>query len=387
MLESTKILLRLSELRESINKATEATDASELEAWRNESLKLEAEYRAALNDESREAVPVQDGQPAEVRSLLRDASLTAYVQAAINQRPVEGREAELSAAMGLPAHSFPLELLTESRAIATITGDTEGNQRPVIGQLFPNASSTFLGITAETVPVGEALYPVLSTGATVHSPAKDAAAAESTAAFTVKTLKPGRLQAGFSYAVENAAVFAGLDASLQANLREALGNELDAKIVSLLNSTAVAADPDAPSAQTDATGYLSAMYEAVDGVRAQTLRDCRILVGVGTGGVYAHMASRYESSVRDNALNILNRESGGVRASAHIPAYANNHQDAILRKGAARDAVAALWQGVRVIVDPYTKAGEGEIVLTANMLYAADVVRAAGFERHAFRTS
>ena len=112
-----------------------------------------------------------------------------------------------------------------------------------------------------------------------------------------------------------------------------------------------------------------------------------MLVGVGTGGVYAHMASRYDSSIRDNGLNILNRESGGVRASAHIPAYAGDHQDAIIRVGMARDAVLALWQGVRLISDPYTAAGEGEVIINANMLHAIDVLRADGFARVAFRTS
>ena len=234
--------------------------------------------------------------------------------------------------------------------------------------------------------MGQALYPVLTTGATVDDPAKGAAGAESTGAITVKTLTPSRLHASLRYTLEDAALLSGMDASFQDNLRDALGNDLDSKIIGKLNSTAVAADPAAPGSASDADSYTSAIYSRVDGKRAQTARDIRMLVGVGTGGVYSHMAGVYQANARDSVLNILNRESGGVRASAHIPAYAANHQDAIIRVGMARDAVAALWQAVRLLSDPYTAADEGEIILTANMLYATDVLRADGFARVAFRT-
>ena len=177
----------------------------------------------------------------------------------MNRRVVEGREAELSAAFGLPMDSFPLQLLTDSRriedrAIATISGDTQGNAQSILAQIFPGSAAAFLGITAETVPAGQALYPVLSTGATVESPDKGAATTESTGAITVKTLVPSRLSAALRYTIEDAALLSGMDASFQDNLRDALGSDLDGKVVAKLNSTAVAADPSAPGAQTEGYG-------------------------------------------------------------------------------------------------------------------------------------
>ena len=41
--------------------------------------------------------------------------------------------------------------------------------------------------------------------------------------------------------------------------------------------------------------------------------------------------------------------------------------------------VAALWQGVSLIPDEITKAGTGQIVITAVMLHAVKILRTDGF--------
>ena len=71
--------------------------------------------------------------------------------------------------------------------------------------------------------------------------------------------------------------------------------------------------------------------------------------------------------------------TGGVRVSAHVPAARSNKQDAIVRLGMRRDMVAAIWENVAFIPDEVTKAANGQIVITAVMLHAIKIVRAAGF--------
>ena len=41
--------------------------------------------------------------------------------------------------------------------------------------------------------------------------------------------------------------------------------------------------------------------------------------------------------------------------------------------------VAPVWEGVTLIPDEVTKASTGQIVITAVMLYAVKIIRAAGF--------
>ena len=50
-----------------------------------------------------------------------------------------------------------------------------------------------------TVPVGEHVFPVLTTNADVGTPAENAAQAETTGAFSADVLSPSRLQASFFF--------------------------------------------------------------------------------------------------------------------------------------------------------------------------------------------
>ena len=49
-------------------------------------------------------------------------------------------------------------------------------------------------------------------------------------------------------------------------------------------------------------------------------------------------------------------------------------------------AVAPVWQGITMIRDPYTEAGEGRIQLTAHMLFDFVMRRTDGWEHYWIRT-
>ena len=105
----------------------------------------------------------------------------------------------------------------------------------------------------------------------------------------------------------------------------------------------------------------------------------RLLVGSAT---LAHMSGLYRgNSADDSAVDSVRRISGGLRVSPHVAAVASNKQDVIVRRGTRRDAVAPMWQGVQLIPDEITKAGTGEIVVTAVLLAAFKVLRTGGFAR------
>ena len=73
--------------------------------------------------------------------------------------------------------------------------------------------------------------------------------------------------------------------------------------------------------------------------------------------------------------------TGGVRVSAHVPAVTSTKQQAVVRLGARRDMVAALWAGVTIIPDEVTRAKQGEIVITAVLLAGIKILRSAGFRK------
>ena len=81
-----------------------------------------------------------------------------------------------------------------------------------------------------------------------------------------------------------------------------------------------------------------------------------------------------------SALDSLMMRVGGVRVSSHVPAPSNTHkQNVIVRRGARRDMVQAHWMGITIIPDEVTRAGTGEIKVTAVMLVSTKILRSDGF--------
>ena len=180
MTTAQKIAIRLSEIRQALNELSgkdgELTEAEEkdLRSLSTEYPKLEARHRAAMISESTEEAAALDGdgdgdgEDREHRELRSRSRLARFVAAAMDGVPVQGAEAEFSAAAGCPG-SIPLELFEVRRSD---TGDPErravtpapgyhgrkpSGDRP--GDIRPKSAASWLGIEMPTVPVGDAGYP------------------------------------------------------------------------------------------------------------------------------------------------------------------------------------------------------------------------------------
>ena len=135
----------------------------------------------------------------------------------------------------------------------------------------------------------------------------------------------------------------------------------------------------AAAAVTTFAAYLSAFgHSRVDG------RFASALVGrAGRHGLVRRMRTRAISTAATNAdysaLDALDRKTGGVRVSAHVPSVASKKQNAVIRLGMHdRAALQVMWDGV-TIVDEITKAKTGEVAITAILLVATKILRADSF--------
>ena len=387
MLKSQTLTIELSEKRERANvllgkDELSAEERAELDSLSKRLIEIEPEIRAALAVENTET-RADPGEGAELRALVSRANLGGIFEAVMEHRATSGAERELQDHFGLAGNVVPLALLRdepEIRAVTPAPADVGQNQAPIIPGVFPQSCAAFLGVDMPTVGVGEAVYPVLTTNATVHTPAENADADDTTGAFTADVLSPSRLQAAFFYSREDRARFAGMAESLRQNLTDALADGMDKQVIAgtngLLHSTNLANHNTA--AVTDFAAYLSNFgYGRVDGKWASMTGDLRAVVGAGT---YAHMGSVYRNnSVDRNALDRLVEITGGIKVSAHVPTVASKKQNSIVRLGTRRDMVAPIWEGVTLIPDEITKAKSGEIVVTAVMLHAVKILRTAGF--------
>ena len=388
MKASQKIALEMSTKREALNALLAVDEMSveqraEMGVLTTRMQELETEARAAIMAEDVPTItttPATDGEDRELRSLIDRANIGAIFEATLEHRTTDGVEAELQAHFKLAANAIPLALL-ETRAVTPAPGDVGTQQSTIIPGVFPQSCAAFLAVDMPTVGVGEAVYPVLTQNATAQTPAENAAAAETTGSFSADVLSPSRIQASFFYSREDRARFSGMDEALRANLSDALSDKMDGEILAggkgLLSGTNLPNHNS--SAEATYAHYRSELgYGRVDGTYAASVGDLKIVVGAAT---YGHAAAAFRSANAGDraALEDLMQVTGGVKVSAHVPAVASKKQLAVIRLGSRRDMVSPVWEGVTLIPDEITKAGMGQIVVTAVMLYAVKILRADGF--------
>ena len=105
-------------------------------------------------------------------------------------------------------------------------------------------------------------------------------------------------------------------------------------------------------------------------------------------GSYARAGAVYRGTNGDRtAASELDRLTAGLRVSAHVPAVAATKQNNIVRLGMRRDCVAPIWEGITLIPDDITMAKKGQIIITAILLHAVKIIRAAGFHKQQVQVS
>ena len=399
MLDSQRLQIRISEIRSRLNEISGFESAAYTEEIRQEQDNLttefreaETKYRAATileDEETQNGLPL-DAEIRELQRLTERASVGDILSATFEKRQTSGEAAELQQHYGLGSHQVPLEMLrvsrgVEERAAATVPASIgDASQGEVITPIFSSGDGAFLSIARPTVPTGDAAYPVLSTLPSVKGPFTDSSEATQTdATFVANSLAPERLQASFSYRRTEAARFAGLDSSLRLALSGGLEEALDKQAISGTDGllTATNLPNNNVSAVTTFQLYLSGLlYGRVDGRYARTPGDVRMIVGQGT---FSHASGAYKGNNSDESgVERLQEKSGGLRVSAHVPAVASNKQNALIRLGMERGAaVQPIWQGVSLVIDEFTRAAHGEIIVHASLLANFAITRTAQWSK------
>ena len=394
-----KITLRLSEVRTRLNaisglegEALTGEITAESDTLQTEYKDLETRHRAAIvaEPDPEEIVLEGDAETRELRQLTSRANVGDILSATFEKRQTSGEAAELQKHFNLGSHQIPLEMLrvnsgVEERAAATVPASIgDSVQSEVVTPVFASGDGAFLGIERPTVPVSDAAFPVLSTLPSVKGPFTGSdEAAQTDASFVANNLSPERLQASFSYRRTDAARFAGLDAALRLALNGGLQEKLDQQAIEgtdgLLTGTNL--PNNNVSAVTTFPLYLSGLlYGRVDGRYARTPGDIRMIVGAGT---FTHASGTYKGNNSDESgVERLQEKSGGLMVSAHVPDVASSKQNTLIRLGMERGAaVQPMWQGVSLIVDEFTRAAFGEIIVHAVLLANFAITRKAQFHK------
>ena len=318
---------------------------------------------------------------AELRAMEERANVGELYDSILSHGQPHGAMAELQQHLKLQSNQIPLSLISgfEERAVTPAPGQVGQNQQGIISYVFPQSSASFLGVDQPTVPVGEAVYTVLTSELAVGTPAENAAQDSSTGAYSASVLTPQRLQSSLFYSIEDRARFSGMDSSLRENLSAGLADGLDKEILSGTNGLFSGTNLPNNAQTTNDTfdSYLSNLvWNQIDGRYASMASDLSMVVGAAT---YKDLGQTYRNtSVDRSALDRIMELVSGVRVSAHVPGPSTNRQNCVIRRGGSTSAVAPLWEGVTIIADEVTLADKGQIKITAVMLFAMKVLRTAG---------
>ena len=408
MLTSHRLQIRHVELTSEINAPEMIQDKPETREKRRElekAIKQNAlELKEAIEQEDQEMEDHraeygnqpfgQTAETRELRSLAGKGSVDRILRAAVRGWGIsDGPEHELQNHFDLDSNVLPLVMLldNETRAAASFGANAgvPGTTPGISGQVFGDSASAFANVRFEDVAPGVRIHPVITTGAltsgasNVSTPVKSAEVTETDAILAVKELIPKRAQHGFSYTLEDAATYPGLDLGFRRNLREGLRDKVDEQILNRGTDGLLTfgSTPTPPTAESSASSYVGAA-SAVDGRFSTRESEVKMLVGET---IYAHMAG--ETLATGDGRTVTDKLGDRVRVSPHVPAYAGNKQDAVVCKGNMFQTVCAIWPGIPILVDSSSRAPHGEVKLWAVLMHDFAILRQDAYTRHAFRNS
>ena len=331
------------------------------------------------------------------------ASVTTFLQAAIQGRQLNGAELELAQAAEASTGSIPIEIfdIPEARADApTPAGATVGvNLDPIRPQVFSHSIASKLGIDMPRVGSGSFASSTITTPLTAGAKAKGADTDSTAAGFTVTTISPKRISARMSIRLEDIASIGqqNFESILRENLALVLSDALDSQLINgaganddLIGIFHRLTDPAAaPAAVSDFDAFAAAHAGGIDGLWSNTLKDVSIVCGPSTMSLAARTfqtATSYKGEM--SAAAYAMKETGGFWTNKRMPdagtfESVTDVQQAILyRKGrsmmgatnAIRTAVCPHWNEIS-IDDIFSGSGKAERYFTVHVLLG-DVILA-----------
>ena len=378
-----KIQIRLSEIRSKLLENEISSD--ERDTLVSELVDKESEHRAEIA--LAETTPTPADHP------KRSVEAREYVESGYYDRPLTGAAAEYNKALGLSDEPgvVPIEVIlpwmgTEHRedALTAAPSEITENQNAIQQPVRAPTILRELNISTPRVPVGQQNYPRLVTDPTAALVAEGTAQEATAAVFSVSALSPIRLTGAIAWSVEDAASFRGMSDAIQRALQAvveqklsdlALNGQASPEVIGLLDGETVSNPSDVLTYKS----IVSQFAGHVDGIRASTMNDLRVLVGVKT---WQALVSTTNTKTGAPVFDYLESKLGSLRVESRIAPPASSIQDMLIVRGRATGAVMPIWENARIIRDPYTLAHKGQVRLQIiSLVNFSEVDDGAGYKR------
>ena len=401
MLESQKIQVRQSEIRERIRSLldkSERTDGenTECSALQTEQRATESKLRDALSIEGVEVAVVApaDAEERERIELRGKASLSNFLSAAVGGRTPVGVEAEYASAMKAGPGQIPVDLFEADRpvearadAVTPIPSSGAGTTlAPIQPYIFSQSIAPRLGIQMPSVPSGSYSEMTITTPQSAAAVTKGSAKESVAGALTPVTASARRISVRLSLALEDIANVgqANFESGLRQNSMAGLSDAYDKACINGSGTApavngliAQLTDPSNPTAIAKFDDFVGAFANAIDGLWASQLSEVAIVANVDA---YRLSAKAFRDATNDRGsisfADYAREHTAGFWTNNRMPSTASTIARGIVyRKGrpGLRTAVHPTW-GTLSVDDIYSDAASGISHFTMHMLVGDKVL-------------
>lgn len=251
------------------------------------------------------------------------------------------------------------------------------------GQLVLNGELTFNGSFHPAPLKGDLVISVSAGGPTVAEKAKSATTDQTAATITSTTGSPKRVPGSYRWSVESAAESPGLEAALRRDLRGLLTAAIDQMVVDDLVAIETATDMSSQLTFALLKGLIAG---EVDGQYAVDEMAVRLLCNATVFARLMAVNPTNDDSVDGAAW--MRMHSGGVRVSDKMPAANSGISDSVFVRTSVRStSMVSVWADAQAVLDPYTRASQGERVLTVFSLVDHSVIDAGAYSVQGIKTT
>lgn len=412
--EQLKTYLAAQREANKLQDADDTPEATLAESFGLVDVELEKVILALDDLEAGEAGEAGDGgddsEAAEIYELYQQADPTRYIQLTADEKPLDGAESELSAALKMARpNTMPLGMLLPEHergaewsekpdleladAVTSITTETTVNTSPIAARVFKATAARLLGVQMPTVPSGIQRYPFLTAGTTAGVVATGASRDASAATLGIVEVDPVAIQGTYILDRDSIMLHGGeLRTLLETDLRMVMASALDDEILRgdgstptrtkglfpfIKDVTISGADVETRTTWTEAESIAA---EFVDGRYFMEDTPTRMLIGISTfkflrrlfpprtGSVYFPTPHAL-GAIRQDGVSVFSRD----RVPAAVAASSGNngkYQDSLYLGGEGPgNILVPVWNDVDLLVDPYTGGRRRQVQLTVSMFF------------------
>lgn len=348
--------------------------------------------------------PAADGEQDEIISLYEQIDPARYIQLTAEEKPLDGAEAELNAAlkmsrpntMPIGALLRPEELKPDEEladVVTSITTQTTVNTSPIAARVFKQTAAGLMGFQMPTVPSGVQRYPFLTAGTTaqVVGPGTNVDAAAAT--LSTVEVTPVALQGTYILDRESIMLHGNeLQTLLQSDLRMVMASALDDEILQGDGTTPTRTKGLFPFIQTptissgnieNATTWAQSESIAADFVDGRYFMEdtpTRMLIGIDTykflrklyppsSASYINPTRHALSAIRGDGVTVFTRDRVPAAVAA-VSSSNGKYQDALYVGGeGGNNVVIPVWNDMDLLVDPYTAGRQRQVQMTLVMFF------------------